>query len=158
MSPRRWLRMPLVFGSVIALVVGLGAGTAYAYFTGVGSGSGTTSVGTVQPVNVIQATGTVTTRLYPGATGDLLVGLNNPNAFLVTIVTIQGNGSPTGSGGIGTCSTTGVSVPTQTVSISVAPGSQTIDVASAISMDLTSDSGCQGATFQVPVTLTVHKG
>ena len=160
LSPRRWLRMPLVFGSVVALVVGLGAGTAFAFFTGVGSGSGTASVGTAQSVTVLAASGTVTNQLYPGVSGDLLVELDNPNSYSVDIISITGNGTVTGSGGVGTCTTTGVSVPTQTgLSIVVAPGSDvTVVIPNGVSMDATSDSGCQGATFKVPVTITVHKG
>jgi hypothetical protein len=158
-SIRRWLRMPLVFGAVVALVVGLGAGTAFAYFTSSGSGSGTSSVGTVQSVTVIEASGSVTNKLYPGASGDLLVELDNPNSYSVNIVGITGNGTVTGSSGIGTCSTTGVSVLTNnSLSIVVASGSNvSVVIPNGVSMDAASDSGCQGATFQVPVTITVHK-
>lgn len=160
LSPRRWRQAPLVFGSVIALVLGLGAGTAYAYFTGVGTGSGTTSVGTVQSVTVdVIASGTVTNKLYPGTSGDLKLKLDNPNSYPVTIVGITSNGTVTGSGGIGTCSTTGVTVPTNNaLSITVASGTGVfVVIPNGVSMGATSDSGCQGATFQVPVTITVHK-
>jgi hypothetical protein len=160
LSPRRWVRKPLLFGAVVALVVGLGAGTAFAYFTGLGSGSGAASVGTVQSVTVLPATGTVTNLLYPGASGDLLVELDNPNSYPVTIVGITGNGTVTGSNGVGTCTTTGVTVPTQTgLSVTVASGSNvSVVIPDGVSMGTSSDSGCQGATFQVPVTITVEKG
>lgn len=160
MTPRRWLRMPLVFGAVVALVVGLGAGTAFAFFTGVGTGSGTATVGTVLSVTVdVIASGTVTNKLYPGTSGDLKLKLDNPNSYPVTIVGITGNGTVTGSGGIGTCNTTGVTVTTNNaLNITVASGSGVfVVIPSGVSMDATSDSGCQGATFQVPVTITVHK-
>jgi hypothetical protein len=159
LSFRRWRQAPLVFGAVAALVLGLGAGTAYAYFSGVGSGSGAASVGTAQSVTVVEATGTVSHLLYPGASGDLLVELDNPNGYSVNIVGITGNGTVSGSGGIGPCSTTGVSVNTNnSLSIPVAPGSDvSVVIPDGVSMDATSDSGCQGATFQVPVTITVHK-
>lgn len=164
LSPRRWRQAPLVFGSVVALVVGLGAGTAYAYFTGVGTGSGTTTVGgKPQSVTVIEATGTVTNKLYPGGSGDLKLTLDNPNSYPVIIVGISGNGTVTGSGGIGTCSTTGVTVNAKTgLTLSVAsdpapPNNPvTYVIANGVSMNGTSDSGCQGATFQVPVLVTVH--
>lgn len=159
-SPRRWLRTPLIFGSVVALVVGLGAGTAYAFFTGVGTGSGTASVGNIQSVTVdLIASGTVTNKLYPGNSGDLKLKLDNPNSYPVTIVGITGNGTVTGSSGTGTCSTTGVTVPTSNaLSIAVASGSGVfVVIPNGVSMDATSDSGCQGATFQIPVTITVHK-
>lgn len=158
-SPRRWVRKPLLFGAVVALVVGLGAGTAFAYFTSLGSGSGVASVGTPQDVTVVNASGTVTNLLYPGATGDLLVELDNPNSYPVTIVAIAANGTATGSGGIGSCVTTGVSANTQSgLSITVASGNNVaVVIPNGASMDATSDSGCQGATFSVPVTITVHK-
>ncbi|HEY5304197.1 MAG TPA: hypothetical protein VIJ86_09095 [Acidimicrobiales bacterium] len=160
MSLRRWLRMPLVLGAVVALVVGLGAGTAFAFFTSSGSGSGTATVGTVQSVTVVEASGTPTRKLYPGASGDLLVKLNNPNSYAVNIVSVTGNGTVKGSGGVGTCTTTGVTVATGTgFPIAVAPGNNvSVVVPNGVSMDTTSDSGCQGATFQIPVTITVHKG
>lgn len=159
-SPRRWLRMPLVLGAVVALVVGIGAGTAFSFITTSGRGSGTATVRTVQSVTVVEASGTPTHRLYPGATGDLLVKLDNPNSYPVNIVSITGNGTVTGTGGVGTCTTTGVTVATGTgFPIAVAPGNNvSVVVPKAVSMDTTSDSGCQGATFQVPVTITVHKG
>jgi hypothetical protein len=54
--------------------------------------------------------------------------------------------------------TTGVSVPTQTVSLVVASGSQIVvhDPGGA-SMTAASASGCQGASFHIPVTVTVHR-
>jgi hypothetical protein len=161
LSPRRWRQAPLVFGAVLALVVGLGAGTAYAFFTGVGNGSGAASVGTTKSVTVDQiVSGSVTNKLYPGTSGDLKLELDNPNSYPVTIVGITSNGTVTGSGGVGTCSTTGVTVPTQTgLSISVASGTGVfVVIPNGVFMGATSDSGCQGATFQVPVTITVEKG
>jgi hypothetical protein len=111
-------------------------------------------------VTVIEATGSAVNQLYPGASGDLLVKLNNPNSFPLTIVSVSGNGTVTGAGGTGTCTTTGVTVPTQTgLNITVAAGNNvSVVVPNGVSMDLTSDSGCQGATFQIPITITVHKG
>ena len=168
MSPRRWMRMPLVLGAVVALVLGLGGGTAFAYFTSSGHGSGVASTGTPQSVTVVQATGTVTNKLYPGdATGDLLVELDNPNSYPVNIVGISpGTGSVTVLGGSGTCTTTGVTVNTLTGLSGLAVASDptppnnpvSVVVPSAVSMSAASSNGCQGVTFQVPVTITVHKG
>src|SRR5207302_11026009 len=76
------------------LLTGALAGGAYAYWTVHGSGSGTTSVGS--PVQVtVQAvtTGTPSSKLMPGGSADLLVQLNNPNAYSVTIVGISQNGT-----------------------------------------------------------------
>ena len=116
-------------------------------------------MGTPSPVTVLDATGTVTNKLYPGGTGDLLVTLNNPNVHAVAITSIAGNGAVTGSGG--SCANTGVSItPGLTgLNISVASGSSVnVVIPGAVSMDSTSDTGCQGATFDIPIALTVHQG
>lgn len=160
LSPRCWRRMPVVLGAVVALVLGLGAGTAYAFFTSAGSGSGTALTGTVHSVAVLEASGTATNKLYPSGSGDLLLKLDNHlNSYSVKITSVVGNGAVTGSGGIGTCTTTGVSVPLLTnLSITVISGtSVSVVIPNGVSMDSTSDSGCQGATFQIPVTITVQK-
>ena len=155
---KRWTRV--VIGAVTAVTVGLAGGAAYAYFTSSGSGSGAASVGTPSPVTILQATGSVTNKLYPGATGDLLLTLDNPNSYSVTITSVSGNGTATGSGGIGICTNTGVSVSAESgLNVTVGSGSSVnVVIPGAAQMSSSSDSGCQGATFQVPVTITVHKG
>lgn len=160
MSPRRWLRMPLVLGAVIALVLGLSGGAAYAYFTSSGSGSGVATTGTVQSVTVLGATGTVSAPLYPGdSSGDLLLKITNPNSFTLTLTTITLNSAATPDSGHSSCTTTGVSLNNETgLSISVPTGTNTLDITSSVSMSAASSSGCQGATFQLPVTITVQKG
>lgn len=153
------LRSPFALGAIMAVVLGLGGG-AWAYFTAHGSGSGTASVGTVSNIEVVGASGTVANKLFPGASGDLKVQFNNPNAYAVTIVTLApGSGPSTGSSGIGTCTTTGVSVnPQSNLSITVAAGSGVVvTIPNGAIMDATSESGCQNATFQVPISITVHK-
>lgn len=157
---RHWLPVPFALGTIIALVLGLGAGAAYGYFLGAGSGSGAATIGDDPPVSVVAASGTVTDTLSPGSSGDLLIDVDNPNSFSVEIVTVTGAGAVTGSGGIGTCTDTGVTVPTQTgLSVTVAPGDNVaVQIPNGVSMGATSDSGCQGATFHVPVTITVRNG
>ena len=159
MMPWRWRLTPIVIGAVVALVLGLCAGAAYGYFSSTGSGTGSTTAGTVQSVHVVAASGTVSSELIPGGSGDLLVAINNPNSYSVTITGISQNGSVTAVGGIGTCTTTGVSVPTQTgLSITVVSGPDVVvTVPNGASMSASSDSGCQGASFQVPVTVTVQR-
>jgi hypothetical protein len=43
------------------------------------------------------------------------------------------------------------------LNISVPNGSSLVHLPGAASMDATSSSGCQGATFSIPVTLGVQK-
>jgi hypothetical protein len=96
----------------------------------------------------------------PGTSADLTLTLDNPNSYSVTIVSITQNGSVTAVGGSGTCSNTGVSVPAQSaLNIPVASGAGVVvHIPNSVSMSATSDSGCQGASFHIPVTITVEKG
>ena len=99
MMPWRWRLTPIVIGAVVALVLGLGAGAAYGYFSSTGSGTGSTTAGTVQSVTVVAASGTVSSELIPGGNGDLLVAIDNPNSYSVTITGISQNGPVTVVGG-----------------------------------------------------------
>jgi hypothetical protein len=169
---RRWGVVPAA-GAAAALAVGLGGGGAYAYLSSHGNGTGHATAGSPSNVILGQATiGTVTTYLIPGGTGDLFVKVNNPNNQPVTITGISQTGGVTVSGGVGSCTsdpswpgtfgTSGVSVPTNnTLNISV-PGlsgsSYQVDIPNAASMTTASATGCQSATFQIPVTITVRMG
>ncbi len=152
---------PLVIGVIVALVLGLSSGAAYAYFSNLGSGSGVASIGTTKSVTVIAATGTANSKLFPGTSADLTLTLNNPNSYPVTIVSIAQNpsGSITVNGGVGSCTTTGVTVSTQSgLAISVASGNNVVvHIPDGASMSTSSSSGCQGASFEIPVTITVQR-
>jgi hypothetical protein len=151
----------LLVGAVAALMLGLTGGAAYAYFTSSGSGSGAASTGAAQPVTVVAASGSVTNKLYPGASGDLHVQLNNPNSYQVTIVSLApGSGPTTADAGHSGCTTTGVSGATLSgLNISVASGNNVqVTIPNGATMDATSLSACQGATFSVPISIAVHKG
>lgn len=151
-------RVIVVFLAVA--VAGLLAGSAFAYFTVTGSGSGSVITGTSQTVTVEAVTsGSPSSTLLPGGTGDLLVQLENSASTAVTIVAISQNGPATPVGGNGcTASNDSVTVPSQTgLSISVATGSQLVHFAGAAAMASSSASGCQGAAFDIPVTLTVQQ-
>lgn len=149
----------MLVGAVVALVVGLGAGSAFAYFGQPMHDSGAARADMARSITVVQSTGTAANELYPGATADLVVELDNPNNFPVDIVTVTGTGPVTSSGGSGSCTTTGVTVPTQTgLSIPVAPGSDVVvHIPGGVAMGPDSSSGCQGAAFNVPVALTVQQ-
>jgi len=157
-------RLSVALVAALALVVGIGAGGAYAYWKTQGSGSGTASVGTPAGVTVVAATASPSGKLIPGGSADLVVQLDNPNAYAVTIVGLAQNGTVnpvagTGPGTACTSANTGVSVPTATgLNLTVASGSGIIvHVASGVSMSTASASGCQGASFRIPVTLSVQK-
>ena len=144
----------------VMVLTGTLAGGAYAYWTAHASGSGTATVGTVSPVTVEAASGTPTSLLVPNGTADLLVQVTNPNAFAVTIVGISQSGTVSVTGGTGcTAANAGVTVPTQAaLSVSIASGSHVVaHIPGGAAMSSTSASGCQGASFQIPITLTVQR-
>lgn len=132
---------------------------ASAYFKVTGNGSGQATAGTASAVTIEAASGTVNSLLVPGASADLLVQVTNPNSFPVQITGISQNGSVAASTGTGSCTTTGVSVPTRIgLSVAVAAGGHVaVHVPNGVSMSTTSDNGCQGRSFTVPVTITVQK-
>lgn len=151
------------------LVLGLGAGTAYAFFSA-GSGSGSAISGNLRPVSVVSAIASPSTRLVPGATADLALTLDNQNGFPVTITGIAQDGPVTVVGGTGctsdsgtwpdgvTLGNSGVSVLAQTgLDLVLASGTHDVEVPGAASMGTDSNSGCQGASFQIPVTVTVRQ-
>ena len=86
--------------------------------------------------------------------------VNNPNAYAVTLVSVTGNGTITHDAGHSGCTTTGVTFTDQTGLTKTIPASASnyqILLSGAVSMDSSSSNGCQGATFSIPVTITVHK-
>jgi hypothetical protein len=149
----------LVALAVLACVV---TGSAIAYWTASGSGTASAATGTLQPVTVTALAGgdTPTSVLLPGATGDVILRISNPNSSAVTLTSVTGNGTITADAGHPTCTTTGVSFTSQTgMSTSIAASSTTlVHLPGAASMSTASSNGCQGATFSIPVAVTVHLG
>jgi hypothetical protein len=154
LRPRRPVRKATVV--LLAVLAGLLAtGVAYAFWTTTGSGSGSAHATTAAGLTTSPAT--TTAQLYPGATADAKVTINNTNPFAVTVTDIVG-GTITASGGIGTCSVTGVTFTDQhaVADIVGANSSTTFTLTGTVSMSNASDNGCQGATFTIPVTLSAH--
>jgi len=144
-------RLLAVLVSGGCLTVGLGSGAAYAYFTSAGSGSGTASIGTLKNVTLVTATGTVTNSLIPGGKGDVTLTVDNTNDFPVTLVKVDANGTPGNSCGV-------TLIPQDSLDHTIgANGDASVTLANAASMDVSSATSCQGATFSIPVTITVQK-
>ena len=167
-SPRL-VRRAVLTATGAATTALLVAGPVFAFYTAAGSGSSAGATGTLQPLSVQAATvGSPASSLLPGGTADLLLNVTNPNATAVTITGVAQGGGVTVSGGSGCTSdpswpttpgNSGVSIATTTgLSITVAGGaSDTVHVGGAASMTTASASGCQGATFQIPITVTVTR-
>lgn len=151
-------QLGLVIAAAVTLIIGLGTGTAYAYFTSTGLGTGSATAGTLQAVTVQAATVSPSTPLSPGVTGDVVLNVNNPNTSAVSLVSVS-YGTITAVGGIGTCTTTGITLntPTNLPYTINASGTTSVDLAGAATMGSSSQTGCQGATFSIPVTITVQK-
>jgi hypothetical protein len=157
-------RHPL-FAAVIALLVVIGAGAAYAYFTAAnGSSSGHATNGTLAPVTVDAFVGgdAPSSTLLPGGSADVILRIKNQNAFPVTLVTVTGGPAAiTVDSGHSGCTVAGVvSFTNQTGradTIAASPTTTLVHLANAASMTSAAASACQGATFNIPVTITVHK-
>ncbi|MCB0906227.1 MAG: hypothetical protein KDB63_03800 [Nocardioidaceae bacterium] len=166
---RRVARRALVTVGGAGTVALLAGGPVFAFYTVAGAGSSSGTTGTVQPLTLSPATvGSPSSTLLPGGTADLLLNVTNPNAVAVTITGVAQGGGVTVSGGSGcssdpawptTTGNSGVAIVTTTgLSISVPGGSTaTVHVTGAASMTNGSASGCQGAAFQIPVTVTVTR-
>lgn len=134
----------LVLSVAMAAWVAGGTGNGYAK-------AGSSQALTTSPVAV------TTNLLFPGASGDVKVTINNPNPYLVHVTSIAQTPSSTitSSGGSGTCTTNGVTFTNQSGSWTVpASSSSTVTLSGAAAMSNASDDGCQGATFTIPVTLS----
>ena len=153
----------LAIGLIVAMFLIVG-GAAYASFSAGGTGSGSAPTGTMQAVTISAFTGgdQPTSTLIPGGTADVIVRVTNPNPAPVQVFSVTSNGSITADSGHPGCTTTGVTftAPSSPLSPAVqvlASSTLLFHLAGAASMDLTSVSACQGATFEIPVTLTARQ-
>ncbi len=146
-----------VMGTVATAVVAVAAGTAAAYWITTGTGTATAQAGTAQNPTT-SAVAVTSGLLVPGGSGDVFIKVNNPNAYAVRLTAVTGNGTITAAGGSGTCTTTAVTfasqAPTSNNTIA-AGGSATFTFSGAVAMGSNPDNGCQGATFTIPVTVTI---
>jgi hypothetical protein len=151
----------------VALIAALAlfGGTAYAYFAGSGTGSGRAALGKVGTVTLVAVvTTTPNSSLSPGHSADVLLKVKNPNPHAATLVKVTWTGGPiTADAGHPSCTTTGVSFVNWTGVISIPPDTATngypegypVHLTGHATMSDASSNGCQGATFFIPVTITV---
>lgn len=153
----------LTAGLVVVLAL-MAGGAAYASFTAGGSGTGSAPTGTMQPVVISAFAGgdEPSSSLVPGGNADVIVRVTNPNPAPVQVFGVAANGAVTAAAPHAACTTTGVTftapdaplVPTVTVPAS---SSLLFHLAGAASMSLASQPECQGATFEIPVTVTARQ-
>jgi hypothetical protein len=141
----------------------------YAAWTATGGGSGYAKATSAQALTTVDVSASTTATLYPGASGNLLLKIHNPNPYAVTVTSVTGNGTITADAGHSTCGSdgshpTGVTFTNQTgLSINVpnastdsgdGNGNKQVTLNGAVQMSNSSDNSCQGATFTVPVSLS----
>ena len=144
----------LIGGAITILVLGV-VGLVYAAWTTNGSGAGYAKATSAQALTTVDVSASTVADLYPGADGDVLVRINNPNPFPVRVTAINGNGAVTPDAGHAGCTTTGVTYTDQSGNFDVgASSAQTFTLTDAAHMSNASVNGCQGATFTIPVALT----
>jgi hypothetical protein len=152
--PRLTRRATALAGAAIAVLAS--AGVAFAYFTSSGSGTASASTGTLK-VAIAATAGTPKTPLLPGGpAGEVTLQVNNPNDFGVTLISVVGDGTIKASGG---CTAADVTFANQTglrISIPANSADYLVDLPGAASLGTSSPDDCQGATFSIPVTITVE--
>lgn len=159
LSGRASRRVLLVATVVIATLIG-GTSVAFAYWrsSGSGSGTGTTGTMTINVTAVLAGDSSGATTLVPGGTGDVVLRVNNPNAYSVQVSAISANGSITASN---SCSTSGITFTSpgsySASQFTLASGSNLLRLSGALGINLSVSSSCQGATFTVPVAVTVQR-
>lgn len=157
-------RLARTAAATVALCILGGAGSAYAYWFTAGIGSGSATNGTMQAVTVdaLVPGDTLQTSLVPGGTADVILRASNPNPHAVTIYGIAANGPVTADAAHPGCTPTGVTFtppPAPLTPPVTIPANSSIQLtlSNAASMSAASLSACQGAKFDVPVTLEVRK-
>lgn len=156
----RFRRLAVVGGSLAVFVA---AGLVFAAWLVPGTGQGYSKAKTAQALTVADISASTSSQLYPGASGDVKVKIDNPNPFPVTVTKVESNGAVTSDqvgctdAGADASKATGVSFSTQNLSsgnVVSANGSLTLTLSNAASMTNASVNACQGATFTIPVTFT----
>jgi hypothetical protein len=145
-----------------ALAVLLSAGIAFGLWTAQGTGSGraraTTAVtATVTPVNCAATPGCI--DLYPGfADGDVYFTITNPNPYDITFTGMSAGAITVDAGHSAACPASSITVDSPVTGLSlVAPASSTtgqLSIADVVTMILAAPDGCQGASFDIVLTLT----
>lgn len=144
----------------LAALLTAGGGAAWAHWSTAGAGSASATTRTFETVAVVAmgAGDAPDSTLVPGGTADVILRADNPNDFAATVFSVAPSGPVTADPGHAGCTVTGVSFTAPsapiTPAIELPPGETLIHLQDAASMDATSQSACQGATFSIPVTLT----
>ena len=162
MSRNRSIRKQAILFSV-ALIALAGAGLVYAAWTTSGSGSVYAKAGTAQAIGTLDASASTSGTLYPGATGETVLKVSNPNSFPVRVTAVALNGTNadiSADSGHAACTSAvtfsgasglTIDVPAKTGGTN---GSVQTTLPNTVTMSNSAADACQGATFTIPVSLT----
>ena len=154
----------LKIAAAIALTLAAGAA---GYWTTTGSGAGATTLDSPQAMT--WSAGTPTTQVSPGATSAVATVATNQNTNTVhvnsiSLDTAQGTGGFAVDGGHSGCALSALSFTTQTnggsgwtvpAKVGATPGTLTIQMPGALSMNTGAANACQGASFTVYIAAAV---
>jgi hypothetical protein len=145
----------LVIAATALTAAVLAGGSAWAWWSGAGSAAGSSATGSVLRLTT-SASVPAGATLVPGTSAPLVLAVTNPNTrpVLVTGVQLDASRPVTVTGGAGACVDPPVTVFAVTSTTLAADSTTTITVPAAVTLGTTAPSGCQGATFVVPVSLS----
>ncbi len=145
-----------ITAAVVLTGVMLVSSIAYAAWTATGAGSGYAKASTAQALTTVDVSASTSATLYPGATGDVSLRINNPNPYPVRVTTVTGSGTIDSDSTAACDASTGVTFTNQSgLTLNVpASSAQTFVLSGSVAMANASHTDCQGAVFTIPVTLT----
>jgi hypothetical protein len=153
-------RSIMLGGATLAVLVS--AGVAFALWSAQGTGSGraqaTTAVSaTVTPVNCAATPACI--DLYPGYTeGDVYFTITNPNPYDITFTGMTAGAVTVDAAHAAGCPATSITVESPVTGLSlVAPADSTtgeLSIDDVVTMIAAAPNGCQGASFDIALTLT----
>jgi hypothetical protein len=144
-------------GIAALILVGATAGSvALAAWVAAGTGSGYAKASTAQALTTVDVSASTSATLYPGATGDVKVRVDNPNPYPVRVTNVSRTGAITSNAGAACTASTGVTFTDQSgLTLDVpAASAATFTLSGSVAMSNASDNSCQGAVFAIPVQLT----
>ena len=154
-QPRRRKSLILVGLVIVGLAAG---GVAVAAWSSSPTGAGRSGARTAIELTVTAVSGEA--DLYPGTTqGDVHFTLTNPNPYPVVFTSMAPAGPITNTvaGDATACPATHITLASATgLSLTVAANSTspTLTIPNVVSMALAAPDGCQGKSFEIPMTLT----
>jgi hypothetical protein len=155
-------RRTIATGVGVSLAAVLLSGTAYAYWTAHAAGTGSNAAASGLTSFTTTATVAQGALLYPGGSAPLIVNVNNSGngySLVVNAVALDsGRAIGVDSSHAAGCTNPAISVTTPSgwtgIAVAQHSSSGAVSIPAAVSMGTAASSGCQGATFTIPVTLT----